>query len=298
MNLKQLEYFVAIAEHGSFSKAATMLDVAQPALSRQIRSLEEELKQALFVRTGRGVALTDAGQRLFDQGLGILQLVAEARETVGAVRDEPVGRVTIGLPPSFGRLLTLPLIDRFKSELPGARLAIVEGLSTHILEWINSGRVDAALVYNPDAQPGIAITPLREEPLGLVSAGPRRKRPPKPLPLAELPRYPLILPERVHAMRRLLETRAALAGIKLDIAWEVSSIPSIIDLVRAGYGHAVLTGSAIAALADAEQLVLRPLVEPAITNVACLVTSGLKRPTPLVQYSMRLLTEVLRAQLR
>jgi len=121
MNLKQLEYFVQVAELGSFSKAAVVLDIAQPALSRQVRSLETELRQQLFLRNGRGVALTDAGKRLFDHSVAVLQLMAHARQDLGASRDEPVGRVTIGLPPSMGRQLTLPLIDRFQKQFPAAR---------------------------------------------------------------------------------------------------------------------------------------------------------------------------------
>ena len=205
MNLKQLEYFVHVAELGSFSKAAVVLDIAQPALSRQVRSLETELRQQLFLRNGRGVTLTDAGKRLFDHSVAVLQLMAHAREDLGASRDEPVGRVIIGLPPSMGRQLTLPLIDRFKKQLPAAKVAIVEGLSTHIVEWVTTGRIDIGLVYNPEAQAGLEITPLLQEPLGLVSRAAKGKKKPAPLPLPmkELPRYPLIVPERVHAMRRL-----------------------------------------------------------------------------------------------
>jgi len=291
MNLKQLEYFVQVAELGSFSKAAVVLDIAQPALSRQVRALETELNQQLFLRNGRGVALTDAGKRLFDHSVGVLQLVSHAREDLGASRDEPVGRVTIGLPPSIGRQFTLPLIDRFKKELPAARLAIVEGLSSHIVEWVTTGRVDVGLVYNPEAQPGLEIVPLLQEELGLVSFAAKDKpRMTAPLPMKELSRYPLIVPERVHAMRRLLETQAALAGVKLDIAWEVSSVPSIIELVCAGYGHAVLTASGMAASARAGDLAIRPLVEPTTASVLCLVTSAHKRATPLVQRTMQLLT--------
>jgi len=297
MNLKQLEYFVHVAELGSFSKAAVVLDIAQPALSRQVRGLETELHQQLFLRNGRGVALTDAGKRLFDHSVAVLQLMAHAREDLGASRDEPVGRVTIGLPPSIGRQLTLPLIDRFKKQLPAARLAIVEGLSTHIVEWVTTGRIDIGLVYNPEAQAGLEITPLLQEPLGLVSRAAKGKKKPAalPLPMKELPRYPLIVPERVHAMRRLLETQAALAGIKLDIAWEVSSVPSIIDLVCAGYGHAVLTASGVAASARAGELVVRRLTDPAPVSVLCLAVSAHKRPTPLALQAMRLLTELVRA---
>jgi LysR family nitrogen assimilation transcriptional regulator len=297
MNLKQLEYFVQVAELGSFSKAAVVLDIAQPALSRQVRSLETELHQQLFLRNGRGVALTDAGKRLFDHSVAVLQLMAHAREDLGASRDEPVGRVTIGLPPSMGRQLTLPLIDRFKKELPAARLAIVEGLSTHIVEWVTTGRIDIGLVYNPEAQPGLEITPLLQEQLGLVCHAPKGKRKRAalpPLPMKELSDYPLIVPERIHAMRRLLDTQAALAGIKLDIAWEVSSVPSIIDLVCAGYGYAVLTASGVAASARAGELVTRRLVDPTPVSVLCLAISAHRRPTPLTQHTMRLLTALVR----
>jgi LysR family transcriptional regulator, nitrogen assimilation regulatory protein len=295
MNLKQLEYFVQVAELGSFSKAAGVLEVAQPALSRQVRALETELKQQLFARNGRGVALTDAGKRLFDHSVAVLQLVSHAREDLGASRDAPVGRVTIGLPPSIGRQLTLPLIDRFKKDLPSARLSIVEGLSTHIVEWVTTGRIDVGMVYNPEAQPGLEITPLLQEALGLVSHAPKgKRRVTTPLPMAELSRYPLIVPERVHAMRRLLETQAALAGVKLDIAWEVSSVPSIIDLVCAGYGHAVLTASGVAASGRAAQLAIRRLVDPTPTSVLCLVTSAHKRPTPLGERTMTLASSLVR----
>ena len=300
MNLKQLEYFVHVAELGSFSKAAVVLDIAQPALSSQVRSLETELRQQLFLRNGRGVALTDAGKRLFDHSVAVLQLMAHAREDLGASRNEPVGRVTIGLPPSIGRQLTLPLIDRFRKQLPAARLAVVEGLSTHIVEWVTTGRIDIGLVYNPEAQAGLEITPLLQEALSLVSRAPKgkgmgkRKPASPPLPMKELPRYPLIVPERVHAMRRLLETQAALAGIKLDIAWEVSSVPSIIDLVCAGYGHAVLTASGVAASARSGELVVRRLTDPAPVSVLCLAVSAHKRPTPLALHAMRLLTELVR----
>jgi LysR family nitrogen assimilation transcriptional regulator len=295
MNLKQLEYFVQVAELGSFSKAASVLEVAQPALSRQVRALESELKQQLFVRNGRGVALTDAGKRLFDHSVAVLQRVAHAREDLGASRDAPVGRVTIGLPPSIARQLTLPLIDRFRKELPAARLAVVEGLSTHVVEWVTTGRIDVGMVYNPEAQAGIEIVPVLQEALALVSFAPKGKRRiTAPLSMAELSRYPLIVPERVHAMRRLLETQAALAGVKLDIAWEVSSVPSIIDLVCAGYGHAVLTPSGVAASRRAAELAIRPLTEPTPTSVLCLVTSAHKRPTPLAQSTMKMASDLIR----
>jgi LysR family transcriptional regulator, nitrogen assimilation regulatory protein len=293
MNLKQLEYFVSVAELGSFSKAAVVLDIAQPALSRQVRALEIDLRETLLLRNGRGVSMTEAGQRLFEHSVAILQQVAQARADMGASRDEPVGRITIGLPPSIGRQMTLPLIDGFQRQLPKARLAIVEGLSSHIAEWITTGRVDVGLLYNPESQPGMEISPVLEERLCLVQRADEAER--SPLPLRALGSYSLVVPERMHVIRRLLDTQATLAGLTLNIAWEVSSIAAIIDLVCAGYGHAVLTASAVAASGRADELSVRVLVEPSLSSVLCLATSAHKRPTPLMRQATRLLVDLVRA---
>ena len=294
MNFKQLESFVHVAELGSFSKAALVLDIAQPALSRQVRALETDLRETLLLRNGRGVVLTEAGQRLYEHGRHLLQALAQAEADMGGARDEPLGRITIGLPPSVGRQLTLPLIDGFQRRCPRARLAIVEGLSSHITEWISTGRVDAGLLYNPEPQPALEITPVIEEALCLVSPmGPGVSS--AALPLADLPHHPLIVPERSHAIRKLLETRALLAGLKLDIAWEVSSIAAIIDLVCAGYGHAVLHASAVAASGRADALRVRPLVQPSLHSMLCLAVSARQRPSPLVRATTTLLSDLVRA---
>lgn len=295
MNLTQLRYFVRVAEMGSFSKAAIELDVAQPALSRQVRLLETDLRVTLLQRTGRGVLLTEAGKRLYDHAVSILQLVAHAREDISANRDEATGRIVVGLPPSMGRMLTLPLVDAFKQHLPKARLAIVEGLSAHIVEWISTGRVDLGLVYNPDANPAIETIHVLDEPLCLVSAarGPARKA--APLPFAELVKLPLVLPEPSHAIRKLLETQAALAGLKLSIAYEVSSVSAILELVRSGHGHAVLAPSAIAASGQATAFRMRPLAESVLSSTLCMAVSAHKPATPLVKQAMRLLRELVQA---
>jgi LysR family nitrogen assimilation transcriptional regulator len=300
LNFQQLETFVKVAELGSFSKAALILNIAQPALSRQVRLLETELRENLLLRTGRGVVLTEAGKRLYEHSVAILQLVARAREDLVQSRGEPAGQVVIGLPPSLGRLLTLPLVERFRRDLPKARLAIVEGFSTHLTEWIATGRVDIGLVHNPEAQPAIETTPLLRESLCLVSPpSPTGKRARAPrghqndvVRLAELPRFPLAVPERSHAIRKLLETQAALAGVKLTIALEISSVQPILDLVRAGYGHAVLWRSAVAAFGDPAQFRIRALVDPELASTLCLAVSAHKPATPLVKRALRLLREL------
>lgn len=300
VNLKQLEYFIAVAELGSFSKAAVILNIAQPALSRQVRLLETDLHVTLLMRNGRGVVLTEAGKRLFDHSVGILQLVSRVREDIETSRDEPAGRIVVGLPPSMGRLLTLPLVEGFRRTLPKARLAIVEGLSAHLAEWISTGRVDLGLLHNPEPQPALEVTPVLEESLGVVSpagkgegkVASKKVSPRATATLEGLTRLPLILPERTHAIRKLLETQAALSGHKLNVAIEVSSVQSILDLVRAGHGHAVLTPSALAASGNAAAFRLRPLVEPRLTSTLCLAVSAHKPATPLLKHVFRMLHEL------
>lgn len=294
MNLKQLEYFVRVAELGSFSKAAMVLGIAQPALSRQVRVLELDLCTNLLIRTGRGVALTEAGQRLFDHAVGILQSVERATEDMESARGEPSGRIVIGLPPSIGRRLTLPLVEAFHEVLPKARLAIVEGLSTHVTEWITSGRVDLGLVHNPEPNPAIEVSRLLDEPLGLV--GPLSDAP-QTIRWSELGAYPLILPERGHAMRKVLETQAAFAEIRLKVVMEVSSIPSILDLVAAGYGYAVLTETALSAWRRAGSFSLRRLVDPAVTSTLFMAVSAHKPITPLGRRAMTLLQELVKSEM-
>lgn len=292
MNLRQLEYFIRVAELGSFSKAALVLGVAQPALSRQVRLLEADLRTNLLIRNGRGVTLTETGKGLFDRGIDILQLVGRLGEDLDALRDEPLGQVVIGLPPSFGRLLAVPLVDAFRRELPKARLSIVEGLSSHLTEWLASGRVDLALVHSPEANPGIDIYPVMRERLGLVGPAGSPGTADAEIPLARLHEFPLIAPERAHALRRLLEARLVLEGLKMNVVLEVSSVPSILSLVQAGYGYAVLTRSALAASGHLADYAFQPLADANLCSTLCLAIAAHKHPTPLVRRSRGLLQEL------
>jgi len=301
VNLRQIEYFIQVAELGSFSKAAVVLDIAQPALSRQVRALETELRENLLLRNGRGVTLTDAGRRLLEHGQGILQLVAAARDDLGARRDEPVGQIVVGLPPSLARRLTLPLIEVFRAEMPKARLAIIEGFSVHIAEWLATNRVDLGLVYNPEPLPSIEITPVLQERLCLIGPAPTAARgvvrapARKEIALKDVARLPLVMPQRGQIFRKLMESQAALAGVTLNVAWEVSSVPAILDLVLGGHGYAALTDSAIRTLARPERLSVTPIRDPQIKSTLCLAVSAQKRRTPLVNKTAQALARLCRA---
>jgi len=215
MDLKQLEYFVRVAELGSFTRAAHALQIAQPALSRQVRLLEVELRQTLLLRNGRGAVPTEAGKLLLDHGRGILHQVERAREDLGRVRGALAGRVAIGLPPTLARVLTVPLTRAFRRQLPEAHLSISEGLSSATQEGLVNGRLDLAVLYNAQPMPEIDLQPLFDEELVLVQArtpGLQEDPPPPPIALADVARLPLVIPTRPNAIRMQVETDMATIG--------------------------------------------------------------------------------------
>lgn len=302
MDLRQIEYFVHVAELGSFTRASQLLNVAQPALSRQVRSLEIELRQSLFQRTGRGVTPTEAGKRLLAHGRGILQQVERARLDVEAGRGVATGRVIVGLPPSLSRPLTGPLVSAFRTRFPAASLGVVEGLTTFALEWLAIGRVDCALVYNVAPSPAIDVQRLLDEPLYLVSgrarAQSRKGAAPAPLTLAELATHELVMPSRPHSIRMLVETALANEGRRADVALEIESVPAIFDLVQRENVHAVLTLNAIRASGAEPELLVRPIGRPPLKATLGLATSAQRHRGPLIERTGELLRELLRENWR
>jgi LysR family transcriptional regulator, nitrogen assimilation regulatory protein len=286
MDLKQLAYFVRVAELGSFTRAAVAMDVAQPALSRQIRLLEVELRQNLLVRNGRGATPTEAGKLLMEHGRGILHQVERAREELGRVRGALAGRVAIGLPPSLARVLTVPLTRAFRQELPQASISISEGLSVTMQEWLGTGRLDIAVLYNAQPAPEIEITPLQDEELLLVQPRPRglpEDPPPPPMPLRAVAALPLVIPSRPNAVRMHVETEMANIGCRPQIALEIDGVSAILDLVADGAGAALLSRNAVASSIRPSAYQMRQ-VDPPLRTRLCLATSSL-RPATLTQRS-------------
>jgi len=280
MDLKQLEYFVNVVDLGGFSRAARFLGIAQPAISRQVRSLEVELRQSLLLRNGRGAVPTEAGKRLLAHARGILQQVERARLEVDEVKGAPVGHVAFGLPPTLARVLTAPIVRAFRQRFPRATVSIVEGLSATIQEWVQVGRADIGLVYNPTPTPALELAPLFEEELCLI--GPRSaKRAAATLPMRELPRYPLIMPARPNAIRTLVESRLAGIGLRPHVTLEVDAIGAIVDLVAEGLGYAILSRRALPADAARAGLVARPIVRPAMKSALAIAVSAQRPTTPL-----------------
>ncbi|WP_018905731.1 LysR substrate-binding domain-containing protein [Variovorax paradoxus] len=282
MDLKQLEYFVRVAELGSFTRASIVIDVAQPALSRQVRQLEVELRQNLLTRNGRGVTLTDAGTLLLAHARGILHQIERAKEDLGRMRGALAGRVTVGLPPSIAKRIAVPLTRAFRQQLPDARLAITEALSSALQESVTAGRIDLALLYNPAPSADIDSVVILEEDLYLVGSA---TQPGGEIALREVASQPLVIPTQPNSIRMLVEAEMANIGCRPAIAMEIDGVAAILDLVIDGVGLAVLSANAVLTAPRPEALGIRRIVDPPLRSRLALAVSS-QRPATLTQQAV------------
>jgi LysR family nitrogen assimilation transcriptional regulator len=300
MDLKQLQSFVAVAEQASFTRAAQVLGLAQPALSRHIRSLEVELRQTLLLRNGRGAVTTDAGKLLLEHARGILHQVARAHEDLDQLRGGMSGRVALGLPPSVARVLTVPLTRAFRAELPQAQLSIREGLSADLAESLLNGRLDIAVLYNAQATEGLQRQALIDEELVLVQARPpglAEEPPPPPLEWRELAKLALVTPSRPNAIRMHLEAEMARHDCQPKVVLEIDGVSAILDLVADGVGCALLSRQAVARSTKPSAYQLRPIGSPPFTIALSLVSSDRRATTPTQQHTAALVSHMVRFHL-
>ena len=234
MDLRQLNTFVQVAELGSLSRASDRLRIAQPALSRQIRLLEEEPRVPLFTRHGRGMVLTAAGERLRTRAASILRDVEETRaglmEEAGAVR----GRVIFGMPPTVGAVVANRLVERFLTAHPEVKLRVVQAFSGYLLEWLQGGEVDIAVVYAGARAAGVRASPLLVETLCFVTASGQVPSPHHGIGFAAVAAHRLILPGPQHGLRLLVEAEAERRGLALDVAVEADDLTVLKGLVLRG----------------------------------------------------------------
>jgi LysR family nitrogen assimilation transcriptional regulator len=282
MDLKQIESFVRVAELGSFTRAASLMQVPQPLLSRHVRQLEVELHQSLLARNGRGVTLTEAGRVLLEHGRGILHQVAVAREELEAVRGALSGRVSIGLPPSLSKLITVPLTFEFRQRMPKAQLSLTEGFSLLMVESLRAGRLDMAVLYNPAPSPDLEMTQLHEDALILIAGrqaqrGSKAAALPPRMTLAALAELPLIAPSRPNAFRLLIESEMTRIQRKPRIVLEIDGLNAILELVREGLGYAVLPAYTLSNFPDTEAFTTHRIQDPQLMSQLMLVWSA-KRP--------------------
>lgn len=273
MELRQIQYFLAVAQTGSFTRAAAQLDVAQPALSRQLKKLEQELGVALLHRHGRGVSTTAVGETFVQNAYVILDQVDVALRDIMAAKEVLSGNATVGMPPSVGRVLAVPLAMHFRDNFPKVRLRIVEALSGTILESLKYGRIDAGLVYKSVETHSPEIEPIAQADLMLIGR-PRDKAPlvGETVSFRALSSLKLVLPSSIHAVRSHINEVANRENVELNVELEVDGLHSTIEAVRHGLGYTILQASAVKEEIAHGKLKMWPITEPVATVTLCIAT--------------------------
>lgn len=290
MEFVDLQYFVSIAETGSFTKSALQNNVAQSALSRRVRDLEAEMGNALFYRNGRGVVLTEAGETFLSAARAILAQREALCQDMRRAAGELDGTVKLAVPPSVGLVLLAPLLHQIRTDHPRIRMRVLEGFSGHVADWLAAGKVDLAVLYKMKASTLLDAEHLLFEDMFLISApdAPRMGRA-DGVPMTELAAEDLVLPGIPHGLRVLVEDAAARAGVTLNVAMEVETLPTIYDLVRTGGLRTVLPLAAVKQEVTEGRLIAQRIVDPVISRELILAHAPHRAAAPVTKAVVRLI---------
>ena len=273
LDLRALRSFVAVASAGSISSAAQSLHIAQPALSVQIKQLEEQLGAALFDRHPRGVVLTAVGERLLGHAVEILRRVDVAYDDVRQAVDQPSGRVAIALPQSVAKFVTVPLVQAVVRQWPLIQLQMVEMSSGYIPQQLLNGLVDIGMTFGTEDDARMRFMHVLQEELVFVTTaqqlaqhhcGPAGST--AHMALQNVAPFPMVLPTTAQSLRRVIDAYMAKAGVAPRIVVEVNTIHEILALVAAGIGSTILSSAAVSDLLAARQLLALPIVQPAMSR--------------------------------
>lgn len=290
MEIVQLRNFIEVAERGSFTRAALALGLNQPALSRQIRRLELELHRNLLHRHGRGVILTDAGERFASVVRDVLHQLDAAAQ--GGLESDS-GRIVVGVPPSFGRMLAVRVARAFAARFAPARLTIVEDRSCNLRSRVRDGGVDLALLHLPEPCDDLIYETVAEEPICLISPKQSADSLPATITLAEVAELPLIFPNALNPVREVAVRAAANAGLEFDVTQEIGATDTILELVQNGYGYAVATEVILHGTRYMKTLRAQQIVDPELEVCLALASRQGEVPMPLQVKATRLIKEVL-----
>jgi LysR family nitrogen assimilation transcriptional regulator len=301
MEIKQLQHFSRIAEIGNLTRAASVLGVTQAALSRQVAQLEAELGTELFRRNGRGLVMTDAGRRLFDQVPLVLRQIALAERAVRGTGGSVQGTFVLGLAPSLARTVVVPLIQAFHEQLPEVTLRTVDGTSANLAELVGAGKLDCAVIYNPIAHDAVELRPLTSESLYLVS-GPQAARegrvPPRAVRLESLPDLPLVIAGKNNVVHGVLAAALAERGLTAHVVHEIENLTAILDLIRHGYGYSVIPLSGVQPCIGDPELRLHRIDRPSLECGLSIAIPSSAGNDALIAASTALLREVVLKELK
>ncbi len=293
LELRELRYFHSVARTGNFGRAARELNIGQPNVSHQVQKLEQELGTQLLIRHGRGVTLTQAGSCLMQRLDVILGLLNAPLEPAEAPTRTP-GTITLALPSESTPLLAPRLLDECRQRWPNVTLAIQEGTSASLEEWVLDRRVDVAVLQDPPALDELDVEPVVTERLGLVSdVRAIRVDGADSIRVRQLAGLKLILPGPRHWIRRLVENAAFRRGFALDHVQQSDGVSLTIEMVRNGLGCAVLPYASVRDEVTRGGLAFHPIEHDPLVTVHAIATRGGDGTVPFAAEIRRLLRDTM-----
>ncbi|WP_118183452.1 LysR family transcriptional regulator [Paraburkholderia phosphatilytica] len=266
MDLKQIQYFIALFEDGSVTRAAKRLNIVQPALSMQIAKLEEELNQQLFERSAHGMSPTATGRLMYRLFLPIVRDIAHARQQL-LQRDEVVtGHVSIGVIASVTESVLADSLSRFHARYPHVEVTVADGYSATFIDWVSGGQLDAALINKPRTRLSLDSQPLLDEEMVLVTSATHGPELPPTIELAKLPDLELVLPTKRHGLRGVIETAAQHENVLLAPRMEIDVLSTIVKLVAATRFATILPRIVIERAVGLGTLRAHPILAPRIVR--------------------------------
>jgi LysR family transcriptional regulator, nitrogen assimilation regulatory protein len=292
MDLRQLKTFVEVAANGSYARSAAVAGIAQSALSRQMSALERGIGGRLFHRTGRGVVLTELGERILPRARALISDADAFADAARGERAQPHGEVTLGVVPVASRGLIAALAGELRTLYPGIRLRALEAYSGQVEEWLAAGRVEIAIynryrrgrVANAEAlaRADVHLITRRDHPMA-------RKGETAVRSLAEIP---LALPVRPNSLTSVLTGLAAAQHFELDIRLEAGSTPLIRDVMLASGLATISPRDVFAREIDAGELAAIPIVRPKILQTTWMSLGSHRPASDAAQIVARLIGQL------
>jgi LysR family transcriptional regulator, nitrogen assimilation regulatory protein len=292
MDLRQLKTFVDVAANGSYARTAAIVGIAQSALSRQMSALERGIGGRLFHRTGRGVMLTELGERMLPRARALVADADAWQDAARHERSQPHGEVTLGVVPVASRAMIASIAGELRNLYPGIRLRAMEAYSGQVEEWLASGRVEIA-IYNRYRRGRVAnAEPLARADVHLIA---RRNHPmarQRELPVRLFAEIPMVMPVRPNSLASVLTGLAAAQHFELDIRLEAGSTPLIRDVMLESDLATVSPRNAFARELASGELIAIPIVRPKILQTTWMSLSSHRPPSEAAKIVARLIRQI------
>jgi DNA-binding transcriptional LysR family regulator len=294
MDLRQIQYFLCLAEEGNMTRAARQLNIVQPALSMQIAKLERSIGKKLFYRAAHGMSLTPAGETLAALANSIMQNVDHARDEMARLDGRVSGRVNIGMITSAAQSTLAASTARIAAKYPEIQLLVCEGYTETLMEWVVAGQLDIAIVNKPPGKTLLTSHHILNEEMILVRSPNRTIKLPKTVAYGQLENLDVVVPSRRHGLRRILDSVAAESGFSLKPRLEIDTLSAICEVVAATDMVTVLPGIAVHDALATGKLEVHRLRKPAIARTVTWVT----HPRRIVSAAMSAVIDVISEDLR